>query len=76
MTADQQHQRDISTSQETDVNIHPRYMGISLPQKLNVIFPEATPTEVLLRQISKYQIIHESSIAQVIIITCLLFYLR
>ncbi|KAJ8687622.1 hypothetical protein QAD02_023416 [Eretmocerus hayati] len=46
-----QHQLSVSSQERSEEN--PRYMGITLPRKLNSIFPEPTPTDALLDRINR-----------------------
>ncbi|XP_014226936.1 rapamycin-insensitive companion of mTOR [Trichogramma pretiosum] len=57
-------QRKVSTTQEEGDDTRPRYRGISLPIKLSVIFPEATPTDVMLEKINRVRPSQELRAAQ------------
>lgn len=66
----QQHQLAETSSSSQDNNAddgNPCYMGISLPRKLTAIFPELTPSDVLLDKTNKSRPNYESRRAQVTI---------
>lgn len=54
-----------SVSSQDTVDCNARYMGISLPKKLSAIFPESTPSDVLLEKVNKSKPSYESRRYQV-----------
>ena len=65
----------VATSSQDNGDSNPRYMGISLPRRLNAIFPEATPSDMLLDKTNKARANYESRriLVKILFIRIILF---
>lgn len=50
---------------DNNMEENPRYLGICLPKRLSMIFPDSTPTDVLLEKVRKSRSKYESRRNQV-----------